>query len=168
MNSAQHPDNFNNFYQLTALDSQLKPVALEGLRDRVLLIVNVASKCGFTGQYKGLEALHRELAPKGLTILAFPCNQFGGQEPGNNEEIKSFCELTYQVSFPLMDKIEVNGTNTHPVYQWLKAAAPGILNTEAVKWNFTKFLVGKNGSSIERFAPQDTPEGLRDKIIKIL
>ena len=129
--------------------------------DRVMLIVNVASQCGFTPQYEGLERLHRELGPRGLLVLGFPCNQFGAQEPGDADEIRKFCTLRCEVSFPLFTKIEVNGTGAHPLYQHLKRARPGLLGTEAVKWNFTKFVVGRDGAVLARYAPNDTPEEMR-------
>jgi glutathione peroxidase len=127
---------------------------------KALLIVNVASKCGFTPQYQGLEALHRQYKDRGFAVLGFPCDQFGHQEPGNEAEIQSFCSLTYDVSFPMFSKIEVNGSGAHPLYVHLKKAAPGILGTEAVKWNFTKFLVDPQGKVLARYAPKDKPEAL--------
>jgi len=135
---------------------------------KVLLIVNTASQCGFTPQYKGLEVLHRELGAKGAEVLGFPCNQFGSQEPGNAEEIKSFCSLTYDVSFPMFAKIDVNGEHTHPLYRHLKGEKPGLLGTEAIKWNFTKFLVGRDGTVLKRYAPKDTPESIRADMEKAL
>ena len=137
-------------------------------RDKAILIVNVASKCGFTGQYTGLEILYKKYQSKGLVILGFPCNQFGGQEPGTEAEIASFCSLTYKVSFPMFSKIDVNGDKTHPLYAYLKSSAPGILGTEGIKWNFTKFLVDKKGNFVKRFAPTDTPESLSKDIEAIL
>jgi glutathione peroxidase len=137
-------------------------------RGKVLLIVNVASQCGFTPQYEGLEKLHRELGAKGLAVLGFPCNQFGAQEPGDAEEIKKFCALKYDVSFPMFAKIDVNGENTHPLYALLKREKRGLLGTEAVKWNFTKFLVGKDGTVLERYAPNDTPEKIRGDLLALL
>jgi glutathione peroxidase len=137
-------------------------------RGRVMLIVNTASQCGFTPQYKGLEALHRELGPKGLSVLGFPCNQFGAQEPGDAEEIKKFCSLTYDVTFPLFAKVEVNGLHTHPLWAHLKKEKRGLLGTEAIKWNFTKFLVGRDGTVLKRFAPNDTPEEIREDIERAL
>ena len=131
---------------------------LADYRGQVLLIVNVASQCGFTPQYAGLEALYRRYREQGFTILGFPCNQFSHQEPGDEAEIKSFCTLTYDITFPLFAKIEVNGSNTHPLYAHLKKAQPGLLGSEAIKWNFTKFLVDRNGEVLKRFAPTDTPE----------
>jgi glutathione peroxidase len=130
-------------------------------RGKVLLIVNTASACGFTPQYAGLEALHRELGPRGLAVLGFPCNQFGAQEPGSEAEIQRFCQLTYDVSFPMFAKIDVNGDATHPLYRHLKGERPGVLGTEAIKWNFTKFLVAQDGTVLKRYAPTDTPESIR-------
>ena len=127
---------------------------------QVMLIVNVASRCGYTPQYTGLEALHRRLHGQGLAVLGFPCDQFGHQEPGDAAEIRNFCTLNYQVSFPLFAKIEVNGAGAHPLYKFLKAARPGLLGSEAIKWNFTKFLVGRDGSVLRRYAPADKPESL--------
>jgi glutathione peroxidase len=134
---------------------------LAPLQGKVLLVVNTASACGLTPQYAGLEALHRELGPKGLAVLGFPCNQFGAQEPGSEAEIKTFCTLNYDVSFPMFAKVDVNGDATHPLYRHLKAAQPGLLGTEAIKWNFTKFLVGRDGTVLTRYAPTDTPESIR-------
>lgn len=133
-----------------------------------ILIVNTASKCGFTPQYKGLEALYRKYADKGLTILGFPCNQFGAQEPGDAEEIQNFCSLTYDVTFPLMAKIDVNGEGADPLYTHLKAEKPGVLGTKGIKWNFTKFLVDKSGKVVGRYAPTDKPESLERDIQKLL
>ena len=135
-----------------------QPVKLADFQGQVLLIVNTASQCGFTPQFKGLQALHEQYGGKGLTVLGFPSNEFGGQDPGANEEIASFCEMNYGVSFPMMAKIEVNGNAAHPLYQWLKAEKPGLLGIEAIKWNFTKFLIGKDGRVLKRYAPQDAPE----------
>lgn len=135
---------------------------------KVLLIVNVASKCGFTPQYEGLEALQRNYADRGFEVLGFPCNQFGHQEPGNAEEIASFCKLTYDVSFPLMKKVDVNGSDAIPLYDWLKAEAPGVLGTKAVKWNFTKFLVDRDGKVVRRYAPNDKPESIGKDIEALL
>ena len=144
------------------------PVGLETFRGRVLLIVNTASKCGFTPQYAGLEALYRELKETGLTVLGFPCNQFGGQEPGTADEIGTFCACSYGVTFPVFDKIDVNGPGAHPLYQYLKKARPGILGSERIKWNFTKFLVDRKGSAVARFAPKTTPESMKPEIEKLL
>ena len=133
-----------------------------------ILIVNTASKCGFTPQYKGLEALHRKYADKGLTILGFPCNQFGAQEPGDAEEIKSFCSLNYDVTFPLMAKVEVNGDGADPLFNHLKSEKPGLLGTKGIKWNFTKFLIDKSGKVVGRYAPTDKPESLEADIQLLL
>ena len=130
----------------------------------VVLVVNTASQCGFTPQFKGLEDLHKTLGPKGLIVLGFPCNQFGSQDPGSNADIESFCQSNYGVSFQMMEKIDVNGKNAHPLYVWLKEQAPGILGSEGIKWNFTKFLVGRNGQVIKRYAPQDNPESIAKDI----
>ncbi|MCO6429896.1 MAG: glutathione peroxidase [Deltaproteobacteria bacterium] len=144
------------------------PATLEGFRGKVLLIVNVASKCGFTPQYDGLEKLYQELKGRGFEILGFPCNQFGGQEPGSEEEIKSFCRLNYGVSFPLFSKVEVNGENAHQLYKHLKKSCPGILGTEGIKWNFTKFLLDRQGRVLKRFAPTASPASLQAEIEAIL
>jgi glutathione peroxidase len=137
---------------------------LTSYRGKVLLIVNVASKCGFTPQYTGLESLYEKYKDQGLVVLGFPCNQFGGQEPGSEAEILSFCNLQYGVSFPLFSKIDVNGANAHPLYTYLKSARPGILGTEAIKWNFTKFLIDRSGEPIRRYAPNDKPESIETDI----
>jgi len=143
-------------------------ISLEEFKDKVLLIVNVASKCGFTSQYDGLQKLKDKYSDKDFEILAFPCNQFGSQEPGNNEEIQNFCSDRFGVSFPVMDKIDVNGSNTAPIYQHLKSQKPGLLGSEGIKWNFTKFLVDKTGKVLDRYAPQTTPEKLEEYIEKLL
>ena len=135
---------------------------------RVLLVVNVASKCGFTPQYSGLEELYRALRDDGLTVLGFPCDQFGRQEPGNEAEILDFCTTQYDITFPLFAKIDVNGANADPLYRWLKGEKPGVFGTEGIKWNFTKFLVGRDGQVIKRYAPTDTPAGLKDDIVRAL
>lgn len=158
----------SSIYGFSAVDIGGQTVAMEHYRGKVLLIVNTASKCGFTPQYEGLESLYRDLQSKGLVVLGFPCNQFGAQEPGDAAEIANFCKLTYDVSFPMFSKIEVNGPQTHPLYAWLKASAPGLLGTQAIKWNFTKFLVDGSGKVVGRFAPADTPETLRKAILAIL
>ena len=141
---------------------------LDAYKGKTLLIVNVASKCGFTPQYKGLEALYEKFRDQGLVVLGFPCDQFGHQEPGDEEEIKNFCSLNYDVQFPLFSKIDVNGANTHPLYKYLKSAAKGLLGSEAIKWNFTKFLVGKDGKVVRRYAPTDTPEGIQKDVVAAL
>lgn len=137
-------------------------------RGKVLLIVNVASKCGFTPQYKGLEELHKKYASKGLAILGFPCNQFGGQEPGNAQEIQNFCELNFGVTFPVLSKIEVNGSGADPLFQYLKKQKRGFLGISTIKWNFTKFLVARDGKVVARYAPTATPESLEADIVKLL
>jgi len=147
-------------YDFTARDIEGRERALDEFRGRVLLIVNVASRCGFTPQYAGLQALQDAYGEQGLTVLGFPCDQFGHQEPGDEAQIREFCTSQYQVGFPLFAKIEVNGANAHPLYRWLKAQQPGLLGTHAIKWNFTKFLVGRDGRVIRRFAPADKPESL--------
>jgi glutathione peroxidase len=150
----------------TTIDGIEQPLtAYEG---KTLLVVNVASKCGFTPQYAGLEAMYRKFKDKGLVVLGFPCDQFAHQEPGSEAEIKRFCALKYDVSFPLFAKIDVNGPNTAPLYQVLKNAAPGFLGTEAVKWNFTKFLVDKTGKVVKRYASTDTPESIEKDVARIL
>ncbi|HWP19499.1 MAG TPA: glutathione peroxidase [Burkholderiaceae bacterium] len=155
-------------FDFQAQDLAGRPVSLGDYRGRVLLIVNTASRCGFTPQYEGLERLWQTYAARGLVVLGFPCNQFGHQEPGTEEEIASFCEANYGVSFPMMGKIEVNGGGAHPLYQWLTREAPGVLGTRAVKWNFTKFLVGRDGRVIRRYAPTDRPEALAADIERAL
>ena len=144
------------------------PLALSELKGRVLLIVNTASACGFTPQFAGLEKLHQTYACQGLTVLGFPCNQFGGQDPGSDAEIGAFCQKNYGVSFQMMHKIEVNGDHAHPLYRWLCAEAPGLLGSKAIKWNFTKFLVGRDGRVIRRYAPQDAPAKLGKDIEQAL
>jgi len=147
-------------FDFTVTDIHGKSVDLAQYRGKVLLIVNTASKCGFTPQYKGLQALHERYKDKGLVVLGFPCNQFGHQEPAPNEQIEQFCEMNFGVSFPLFAKVDVNGSNAAPLYKYLKEEAPGILGSEGIKWNFTKFLVGKDGKTIKRYAPTDKPEDL--------
>jgi glutathione peroxidase len=139
-------------------------VTLEAWRDHVLLIVNVASRCGFTPQYRGLEALYRKFQDRRFVVLAFPCDQFGHQEPGTEAEIQEFCASTYDVTFPMFGKIDVNGANAHPLYQFLKSQKKGMLGSEAIKWNFTKFLVGRGGEVLARYGSADTPESL-EKIL---
>jgi glutathione peroxidase len=142
--------------------------SLRAFEGKVLLIVNTASECGFTPQYRGLQQLHRDYEARGLAVLAFPCNQFGRQEPGEAEQIAEFCETNYAVTFPLFEKIEVNGVDAHPLFRWLKSEAPGLLGTERIKWNFTKFLIGRDGRVVRRFAPNTQPEELRDEIERLL
>lgn len=149
-------------FEATLIDG--KPTALANHRGKVLLVVNTASACGFTPQFAGLEGLHTDYAARGLVVLGFPSNEFGGQDPGSDAEIASFCQVNYGVSFPMMAKVKVNGGDAHPLWQWLKAQAPGLLGSEGVKWNFTKFLVGRDGTVIKRYAPTDTPQSLRKDI----
>ena len=157
-----------NFHSYKVQDNQGKPYDLAQHKNQVTLVVNVASKCGFTKQYTGLEALYREYKLQGFTILGFPCNQFGAQEPGTNEQIQEFCSLTYNVTFPILAKVDVNGDKATPVYAWMKSAAPGLLGTEAIKWNFTKFLIAKDGTVLQRYAPQVEPKDLNADIQKAL
>jgi glutathione peroxidase len=153
-------------FKATTIDGRTQ--SLGRYKGKVLLIVNVASRCGFTPQYAGLEALYRKYQEQGLVVLGFPCDQFGHQEPGDEKEIKQFCSLTYDVTFPMFAKIEVNGDDTHPLYRYLKSAAPGLLGSEAIKWNFTKFLVGRDGKVIRRYAPKDTPEAIEADVTPLL
>lgn len=157
-----------SIYEITAKDIEGRELSLASLQGRVLLIVNVASRCGFTPQYAGLEALQREYGDRGLTVLGFPCDQFGHQEPGDEAEIRNFCQTQYDVSFPMFSKIEVNGAGAHPLYAYLKSQAKGVLGTEAIKWNFTKFLIDREGRVVKRFAPQDKPEDLASEIEALL
>ena len=155
-------------YDITANTLTGEPLSLSAFKDKVLLIVNTASHCGFTGQYEGLEALYRQYKDQGLVVLGFPCNQFGAQEPGSAEEIGAFCEKNYGVSFPMFAKIDVNGSNAHPLFQLLKSEATGLLGTEGIKWNFTKFLVNREGKVHERFAPTTRPADLDHDIQALL
>jgi glutathione peroxidase len=157
-----------SIYDFTAETIEGQPTPLSGLRDKVVLIVNTASKCGFTGQYAALEALHQKYGGRGLVILGFPCNQFGAQEPGSAEEIQGFCRSTFGVSFPMMGKIEVNGPNTHPLFGYLKAGKKGVLGTEAIKWNFTKFLVDRKGKVVDRYPPVIDPKAMESAIEALL
>ena len=157
-----------SIYDFVVRDIAGGEVPLSDYRGKALLVVNTASKCGFTPQYAGLEALHRALAGRGLAVLGFPCNQFGAQEPGDAGEIASFCKLTYDVSFPMFAKVDVNGAEASDLFRWLKRQAPGLLGSEAIKWNFTKFLVDRQGTVTSRFAPTTTPEALRDEIEALL
>jgi glutathione peroxidase len=155
-------------YDFTAETIAGEARSLADYRGRVMLIVNTASKCGFTPQYRGLEALHEAYAPRGLAVLGFPCNQFGAQEPGDAAEIANFCSLTYDVDFPMFAKIDVNGDAAHPLYRYLKHAAKGVLGTERIKWNFTKFLVDRTGRVVARYAPTAKPESLKPAIEALL
>jgi glutathione peroxidase len=156
------------FYGFSAPTLDGAPQSMSAFKGKVVLVVNVASKCGFTPQYTGLEELYKKYKDRGLVILGFPCNQFGGQEPGDAAEIKQFCSLTYPVSFPLFAKVDVNGGNAHPLYKFLRTERTGLLGTTAVKWNFTKFLVDRAGNVVERFAPTTRPEALTEAIEKLL
>jgi len=147
-------------YDFEALSIDGKPVALKKFKGKVLLIVNTASACGFTPQFSGLEKLHQTYGKKNLVVLGFPCNQFGAQDAGSNDEIASFCQLNFGVTFPMMQKIDVNGDQAHPLYKWLSSEAPGLLGSKSIKWNFTKFLVGKDGAVLKRYAPTDSPESM--------
>ena len=151
-------------YDFEALQINGKPISLNQFKGKAMLIVNTASACGFTPQFAGLEELHETYHKKGLAVLGFPCNQFGAQDAGSNTEIAEFCQLNYGVSFPMMAKVNVNGPQAHPLYQWLTQEAPGLLGSKAIKWNFTKFLIGKDGQVIKRYAPTDTPKGMAKDI----
>ncbi|TCV93247.1 glutathione peroxidase [Luteibacter rhizovicinus] len=157
-----------SIYDFSARDIDGNERSLAEFRGKPLLVVNVASKCGFTPQYTGLEALYKEWHERGFEVLGFPCDQFGHQEPGNEEEIKNFCSLTYEVSFPMFSKVDVNGDKAHPLYRWLKHEGKGILGSEAIKWNFTKFLVDKDGQVVKRYAPTDTPEKIGKDLPKVV
>ncbi len=147
-------------YDFEALQINGQSVHLDQFKGKALLIVNTASACGFTPQFAGLEALHQQYGAQGLVVLGFPCNQFGAQDKGSNDEIAEFCQMNYGVSFAMMAKVNVNGDNAHPLYQWLCSEAPGLLGTKGIKWNFTKFLVGKDGAVLKRYAPTDAPKSL--------
>ncbi|GHE83789.1 glutathione peroxidase [Thalassotalea profundi] len=158
----------NTIYQFSADDYRGQVIDLSKYKNKTLLIVNTASECGFTSQYKGLQELYSEYKERGFEILAFPCNQFKQQEKGSNSDIKSFCDLQFNIQFDLFSKIEVNGENAHPLYKFLKKEAPGILGTESIKWNFTKFLINKNGDVVKRFAPITKPEAMSSEIESLL
>ena len=153
-----------SLYDFDAVSIAGKPAQFSAQKGKVVLIVNTASACGFTPQFAGLETLWKDYEARGLVVVGFPSNEFGAQDPGANEEIASFCEMNYGVNFPMMAKVEVNGAGAHPLYQWLKKAKPGLLGSEGIKWNFTKFLVGKDGTVLKRYAPTDTPEKIRQDI----
>ena len=158
----------STIYDFEALQINGKSVALSQFKGQLMLIVNTASACGFTPQFAGLEALHQAHGKEGLVVLGFPCNQFGSQDSGSNGEIAEFCQLNYGVSFPMMAKIDVKGAKAHPLYQWLSSEAPGLLGSKSIKWNFTKFLVGKDGTVLNRYAPTDTPASLEKDIAAAL
>tara|TARA_Y100001949_G_scaffold60005_1_gene50706 strand:+ start:109 stop:609 length:501 start_codon:yes stop_codon:yes gene_type:complete len=161
-------DLMSELYDINVKDNNLNDVEMSEYKGKILLIVNVASKCGFTPQYKDLESLYKKYKDQGLEVLGFPCNQFGAQEPGSNEEIQSFCNLNYNVTFKLFDKIDVNGPKTSPLFKHLKNQSPGILGTEIIKWNFTKFLVNKDGEVVKRFSPKDTEAVIETQLVKSL
>ncbi len=158
----------NSFFDFSTADHSQKNYELSQHKGHVVLVVNVASKCGFTPQYKGLEELHQQFKNDGLVILGFPCNQFGFQEPGTDSEVQQFCSMTYNVTFPVLSKVDVNGDGASPIYQFLKSKAPGLLGTEMIKWNFTKFLVSKNGEVIKRYSPNTEPKDIAADIQKAL
>ena len=158
----------NDLYHFSAKALNGGNVGFDAYRGKVVLVVNTASECGFTPQYEGLEALNRKFRAKGLEVLGFPCNQFGAQEPGGAAEIGAFCQKNYGVSFQMFEKIEVNGSGAHPLYRWLTHSAPGILGIEAIKWNFTKFLIGRDGRIFKRYAPQTTPRAIEGDIERLL
>ena len=157
-----------SIYDFEAQQIDGKTVPLSNFKGKAMLIVNTASACGYTPQFAGLEELHKAYGGQGLVVLGFPCNQFGSQDPGSNDEIAQFCQLNYGVSFPMMAKIDVNGGGAHPLFKWLTKEAPGVLGTTSVKWNFTKFLIGKDGSVLKRYAPQDEPAKLKKDIEQAL
>src|SRR5574344_743032 len=161
-------DENMSIYDIEVKDIDGKVFTMKKYENRVMLIVNVASKCGFTNQYEGLEELHKKYFDKGLSVLGFPCNQFLSQEPGTEDEIKEFCSLTYGVEFEMFSKIDVNGENAHPLYKFLKESSKGVLGTEAIKWNFTKFLVDKNGKAVKRYAPSTKPSEIENDILNLL
>ena len=158
----------NTVYDFTCQTPSGQKKSLKDYQGKVLLVVNTASKCGFTPQFGGLEEMYKKYKDKGLEILGFPCNQFGKQDPGSNDQIMEFCQLNYGVSFPMFGKIEVNGANADPLYKYLKHAAPGAFGTEGIKWNFTKFLIDRSGNVVRRYAPKDTPKAIASEIEKLL
>lgn len=157
-----------SIYEFSATDIKGEEISLSDFSGKVLLIVNTASKCGFTPQFEGLENLYQELTDDGLIILGFPCNQFANQDPGNDEQIEEFCQLNYGVSFPMFSKIDVNGSKAHPLYKYLKKEARGLLGSQAIKWNFTKFLINREGEVVGRYASADTPESIKKDIEALL
>jgi glutathione peroxidase len=167
-NKIKYKRIFMSIYDYKFNDSNSEEVSMADYKGKVLLIVNTASKCGLTGQYEGLENIYKELKEEGLEILGFPCNQFGAQEPGSNSEIQEFCKLQFDIKFPVFDKIDVNGETAHPLYTYLKAQAPGLLGSKSIKWNFTKFLIDRDGNVIKRFAPTDKPEKIQKEVKKLV
>jgi glutathione peroxidase len=157
-----------SIYDFKFNNAQNEEVLMSDYKGKVLLIVNTASKCGLTGQYEGLEKMYEDLKEDGLEVLGFPCNQFGAQEPGTNTEIQEFCQMKFGIKFPVFDKVDVNGDTAHPLYKYLKSEAPGLLGSKSIKWNFTKFLVDKDGKVLKRFAPTDKPENIQKEIKKLL
>jgi glutathione peroxidase len=162
------PQTTSSIYDFSATSIEGNPVEISNYKDKVLLIVNTASQCGFTPQYQGLQALYQKYSDRGLVVLGFPCNQFGQQEPGSTSEIQSFCETRFGVSFPLFEKVDVNGINAHPLFKYLTKAVPGILGTEGIKWNFTKFLVDRKGNVVKRYPSMTKPEDLEKEIEALL
>ena len=158
----------SSIYDFSTTSLQGQPLELSSFKDKVVLIVNTASKCGFTTQYTGLQKLYDSMSAKGLVVLGFPCNQFGGQEPGSTEDIQSFCQVNYGVTFPLSQKVDVNGGNAHPLFKYLTSAKPGLLGLKDIKWNFTKFLIDRQGNVVKRYAPTDTPEAIAKDIEALL
>ncbi len=161
-------DSATSIHDFTANSLDGRPADLAATRGKVLLIVNTASKCGFTPQYEGLEAVYEKYRDQGFEVLGFPCNQFGGQEPGDADDIAAFCTTKFSVAFPMFEKVDVNGANAHPLFTWLKGEAPGLLGTKDIKWNFTKFLVDRNGKVVDRYAPTTKPEAISGDIEKLL
>jgi glutathione peroxidase len=158
----------DSIYAIPVTTLHGEPTTLAPYKGRLLLIVNVASQCGLTPQYAGLEAMHERLAPQGFSVLGFPCNQFAGQEPGDERAIETFCSMTYGVTFPMFAKVDVNGPDAHPLWKHLKGERPGFLGTEAIKWNFTKFLVGRDGTVLKRYAPTDEPSAIEPEVARML
>jgi glutathione peroxidase len=157
-----------SIYDFSTNSLEGQPLPLSNFKDKVMLIVNTASQCGFTTQYTGLQKLYETYTDKGLVVLGFPCNQFGGQEPGSAKDIQSFCQTRFGVSFPLSEKVDVNGSNAHPLYKYLTSAKPGLLGLKDIKWNFTKFLIDKQGNVVKRYAPTDTPEAIAKDVEALL
>jgi glutathione peroxidase len=157
-----------SIYDYTIKNTASEDIEMSLYKDKVLLIINTASKCGFTGQYEGLENIYETYKDQGVEVLGFPCNQFGGQEPGSDSEIQEFCKMKFGIKFPVFSKIDVNGDDAHPLYEYLKSQAPGLLGSEKIKWNFTKFLVARDGTVLKRYAPTDKPEKIQKELEKLL